>query len=69
MEAYYKTMQNDIDYRNGAQVFTNEAIETQLFSEKAGHMVLNSSLKRKPAGLMDGSVIPSKNRTKNRRHQ
>jgi len=30
VEAYYKAMQNQIDYRNGAQVFTNQAIETQL---------------------------------------
>jgi hypothetical protein len=30
VEAYYKYMQNQIDYRNGAEVFTNEPIETQL---------------------------------------
>jgi hypothetical protein len=30
VEAYYKTMQNQVDYRNGAQVFTNQPIETQL---------------------------------------
>jgi hypothetical protein len=30
VETYYKAMQNQIDYRNGAQVFTNQAIETQL---------------------------------------
>ena len=33
-EAYYKTMQNVIDYRNGAQVFSNEPIETQLLFGK-----------------------------------
>ncbi len=30
VETYYKFMQNQIDYRNGADVFTNQAIETQL---------------------------------------
>lgn len=34
VEAYYKTMQNQVDYRNGAQVFTNDAIETQLLFGK-----------------------------------
>jgi hypothetical protein len=29
-ETYYKTLQNQIDYRNGADVFSNDAIETQL---------------------------------------
>jgi hypothetical protein len=30
VEAYYKAMQQQVDYRNGADVFTNEPIETQL---------------------------------------
>jgi hypothetical protein len=30
VESYYKWMQNQIDYRNGAEIFTNEPIETQL---------------------------------------
>lgn len=29
-EAYYKTMQNQIDYRAGADIFTNDAIESQI---------------------------------------
>lgn len=29
-EAYYKTMQNQIDYRTGADVYTNDAIESQI---------------------------------------
>jgi len=29
-EVYYKKMYNQIDYRDGAEVFTNDAIETQL---------------------------------------
>lgn len=34
VEGYYKTMQNQVDYRNGAQVFTNLPIETQLLFGK-----------------------------------
>jgi hypothetical protein len=34
VEAYYKSMENQIDYRNGANVFTNQAIETQLLFGK-----------------------------------
>ena len=30
VESYYKWMQNQIDYRNGAEIFTNDPIETQL---------------------------------------
>ena len=30
METYYKTMQNQIDYRNGANIFTNHPIESDL---------------------------------------
>jgi hypothetical protein len=30
IEGYYKAMQQQVDYRNGADVFTNEPIETQL---------------------------------------
>ncbi len=30
VETYYKKMQNQVDYRNGANVFTNQPIETQL---------------------------------------
>jgi hypothetical protein len=30
IETYFKSMRNQVDYRNGAKVFTNEPIETQL---------------------------------------
>jgi hypothetical protein len=30
IEGYYKSMQNQIDYRNGANIFSNDAVETQL---------------------------------------
>ncbi len=33
-ELYYKTMQNQIDYRAGADVFTNDAIESQILFGK-----------------------------------
>jgi hypothetical protein len=34
VETYYKTMQHQIDYRDGANVYTNEPIETQLLFGK-----------------------------------
>ncbi|MCU7547764.1 TonB-dependent receptor [Chitinophagaceae bacterium LB-8] len=34
LEAYYKDMQNQIDYRNGADIYTNDAIESQLLFGK-----------------------------------
>lgn len=34
VETYYKTMQNQIDYRDGANVYTNGAIESQLLFGK-----------------------------------
>lgn len=34
VEAYYKAMQNQIDYRNGADVYNNDAIESQLLFGK-----------------------------------
>jgi len=32
IEAYYKTLHNDIDYKNGAQLFLNDHIETDLLN-------------------------------------
>jgi hypothetical protein len=34
VEAYYKDMKNQIDYRNGADIYTNDAIESQLLFGK-----------------------------------
>ena len=34
VETYYKLLQNQIDYRNGADIFTNQPIETQLLYGK-----------------------------------
>lgn len=47
VEAYYKTMQNQVDYRNGAQIFTNDAIETQLLFGKGRAYGIEWLLKKK----------------------
>lgn len=54
-EAYYKHMQNQIDYRNGAEVFTNDPIETQLLFGKGRAYGLEWMLKKK-AGRLSGWV-------------
>lgn len=53
IEAYYKAMQRQIDYRNGAQVFTNEAIETQLLFGKGRAYGIEWLLKKK-SGRLNG---------------
>ena len=55
VEAYYKIMQNQIDYRDGAEVFTNEAIETQLLYGK-GRAYGIELLLRKKAGRLNGWI-------------
>jgi hypothetical protein len=55
VEAYYKAMQNQIDYRDGAEVFTNEAIETQLLYGKGRAYGLELLLKKK-AGRLSGWI-------------
>jgi TonB dependent receptor/CarboxypepD_reg-like domain/TonB-dependent Receptor Plug Domain len=47
VEAYYKDMQNIVDYRNGADVFTNDAIETQLLYGKGRAYGIEMMLKKK----------------------
>src|SRR5690606_18099749 len=48
VEAYYKTMQNQIDYRDGADVYINsEAIETQLLFGKGRAYGIEWLLKKK----------------------
>jgi hypothetical protein len=53
VEAYYKTMQNQVDYRDGADVFNNNAIETQLLFGKGRAYGLETMLKKK-AGRFSG---------------
>lgn len=56
VEAYYKTMQNQLDYRDGANVFTNmDAIETQLLFGKGRAYGIEWLLKKK-AGKFTGWV-------------
>ncbi|MFL5771884.1 MAG: TonB-dependent receptor, partial [Flavisolibacter sp.] len=51
VEAYFKTMQNVIDYRNGAQIFTNEPIESQLLFGKGRAYGIEWQLKKKSGRL------------------
>lgn len=53
VEAYYKTMQNQIDYRDGADVFSNDVIETQLLYGKGRAYGIEWLLKKK-AGRFTG---------------
>jgi hypothetical protein len=53
VEAYYKYMQNQIDYRSGADVYNNDAIETQLLFGK-GRAYGIEWLLRKRAGKLTG---------------
>jgi hypothetical protein len=55
VEAYYKSMQNQIDYRNGAEVFSNQAIETQLLFGK-GRAYGIEWLFKKNAGKFNGWI-------------
>lgn len=55
VEAYYKKMQNQIDYRDGADVFTNDVIETQLLYGKGRAYGIEFML-RKKTGKLTGWV-------------
>jgi len=51
VETYYKAMQHQIDYRNGADVYTNNPIETQLLYGKGRAYGLEWLLKKKTGRL------------------
>lgn len=51
IETYYKTLQNQIDYRNGADIFTNKPIETQLLFGKGRAYGAEFLLKKKNGKL------------------
>ena len=53
VETYYKAMQRQIDYRDGADVFTNDAIETQLLYGR-GRAYGIEWLLRKKTGRLTG---------------
>nr|WP_121270780.1 TonB-dependent receptor [Pedobacter schmidteae] len=55
VETYYKTLQNQIDYRNGADIFTNKPIETQLLFGK-GRAYGAEFLLKKKAGRLTGWI-------------
>jgi hypothetical protein len=50
-EVYYKNLQNQIDYRDGADVFNNDAIETQLLFGKGRAYGLETMLRKKTGRL------------------
>lgn len=50
-ETYFKTLQNQIDYRNGADIFTNKPIETQLLFGKGRAYGLELLLRKKTGRL------------------
>lgn len=54
-EAYYKEMENVLDYRNGADLFLNETIEAQLLFGKGRAYGIEFMLKKK-AGRLSGWV-------------
>jgi len=51
VETYYKKLQNQIDYRNGANIFTNQPIETQLLYGRGRAYGLELLLKKKTGRL------------------
>ncbi|HKO82210.1 MAG TPA: TonB-dependent receptor [Chitinophagaceae bacterium] len=66
VEAYYKTMQNQVDYRDGADVFSNsDAIETQLLFGKGRAYGIEWQLKKK-AGRFSGWLSYTLSKTERR---
>ena len=62
VEGYYKTMQHQIDYRNGANVYSNEALEPELLFGK-GRAYGVEFLLRKTAGRFTGWIGYTLSRT------
>jgi hypothetical protein len=61
-ESYYKTMGNQIDYKNGAQLVANENVESQLLLGKGRAYGLELYLKKK-AGRFTGWISYTLSRT------
>ncbi|MCE7862023.1 MAG: TonB-dependent receptor [Bacteroidetes bacterium CHB5] len=55
IEAYYKTMNNSVDYKDGAVLLLNNHIETDVIHAK-GHAYGVEFLVKKPAGKLNGWV-------------
>lgn len=51
VETYYKLLQNQVDYRNGANIFTNQPIETQLLYGKGRAYGAEFYIKKKTGRL------------------
>jgi hypothetical protein len=62
VEAYYKSMQNEIDYKNGAQLLANENVESQLLFGKGRAYGLELFAKKK-AGRLTGWISYTLSRT------
>ncbi len=62
VETYYKSMQNQIDYKNGAQLVANENVESQLLYGKGRAYGIELFLKKK-AGRFTGWVSYTLSRT------
>jgi outer membrane cobalamin receptor len=65
VETYYKSLQNQIDYRNGADVYTKDAIESQLLFGKGRAYGLEWLL-RKQTGRLTGWLSYTLSRTERR---
>lgn len=61
-ETYYKALQNQIDYMDGAEVYTSDAIETQLLSGRGRAYGLELLL-RKKTGRLTGWIGYTLSRT------
>jgi len=62
VETYYKSMQNQIDYKNGAQLIANENVESQLLYGKGRAYGIEFFLKKK-VGKFTGWVSYTLSRT------
>jgi len=62
-ETYYRDMQNQIDYKNGAQLIANQNVESQLIFGKGRSYGLELFLKKKYGGKFNGWVSYTLSRT------
>lgn len=65
VETYYKTMQHQIDYKDGANIYTNEPIETQLLFGKGRAYGIEWLLKKR-SGRFTGWLSYTLSRTERR---
>jgi len=65
VETYYKTMQHQIDYKDGANVYTNQPIETQLLFGKGRAYGIEWQLKKR-VGRLTGWLSYTLSKTERR---